>query len=117
LLSDPKDAAFLFEMHRCLTEIAEVIEGEDRDVFLADLSKPHRLAVVFLMLGEAANRISCGTWARHPEIEWQRIANLRHLIAHEYRKVDHAQLWQIATTDARALARILPSPPSPADIF
>lgn len=117
LLSDPKDAAFVFEMHRSLKDIAELIAGETREAFLADRSKPHALAMYFLTLGEAANRISRASWALHPEVEWRKIANLRHLIAHEYRKIDHAELWRIATTDAPALAQTLLVPPPPADIF
>jgi uncharacterized protein with HEPN domain len=117
LLSDPKDAAFLFEMHRILKEIAELVEDEVREDFLADRFKPDALAVRFLMLGEATNRISRGTWALHPQIEWRKIANLRHLIAHEYRRIDHSELWKIATAEAPALAGTLPSPPAPADVF
>jgi uncharacterized protein with HEPN domain len=117
LLSDPKDAAFVFDMHRALENIALLIEGEASDAFLSDRSKPHALAMHFLTLGEAANRISRETWALHPQIEWQKIANLRHLIAHEYRRIDHAELWDIAMTDAPALARTLPKPAPPAEIF
>jgi uncharacterized protein with HEPN domain len=117
LLSDPKDAAFLFEMHRSVAEIANLIDGEVRENFLADQSKPHALAMSFLLLGEAANRISRATWAMYPKIEWQKMANLRHLIAHEYRKIDHAELWKIATTDAPELAQTLPKPPPPSEIF
>ena len=117
MLSDPKDAAFLFEMHQIVLEIAELVDGEVREAFLADPFKPDALAVRFLMLGEAANRISRGTWALHPGIEWQKISNLRHLIAHEYRKIDHGELWKIATIDAPALARTLPTPRPPAEIF
>lgn len=71
----------------------------------------------FLTLGEAANRVSRATWAIHPQVEWQKLANLRHLIAHEYRRIDHTELWRIATEDAPALARLLPTPPAPDDIF
>jgi uncharacterized protein with HEPN domain len=117
LLSDPNDAAHLFEMHRSLDDIARLVEGENEEAFLADGSKPHALAVFYLTLGEAANRITRQTWALHPDIEWQQIANLRHLIAHEYRKVDHRQLWDIARSDAASLAVSLPKPPPPADIF
>ena len=117
MLSDPRDAAFLFEMHRILREIADLVEGQVREDFLADRFKPDALAVRFLMLGEATNRIGRGTWALHPQIEWRRIANLRHLIAHEYRKIDHGELWKIAATEAPLLARTLPFPPTPADVF
>jgi uncharacterized protein with HEPN domain len=117
LLSDPNDAAFLFEMHRIVREIAERVEGETKEDFLADQHKPDALAMSFLALGEAANRTSRGTWKMHPHIEWQQIASLRHLIAHEYRKIDYGELWRIAIEDVPALGQALPEPPRPEDIF
>ena len=104
-------------MHRCLGEIAEHVAQQNREDFLADRHKPHSLAISFLMLGEAANRISRGTWALYPGIAWQKLANLRHLIAHEYRKIDHGELWRIAVEDAPILAKHLPEPPPPGEIF
>ncbi len=117
MLSDPRDAAFIFEMHQCLREIAERIDGETPDQFLGDMNKPHALAMSFLMLGEAANRVSRETRAIYPDIPWQKLANLRHLIAHEYRKIDHSELWRIATTDAPTLAGMLPKLSPPEDTF
>lgn len=117
MLSDPADAAFIFEMHRSLREIAELVEGEVRDEFLAHQLKPDVLAVRFLTLGEAANRVSRATRDNYPQIAWQKMANLRHLIAHEYRKIDHAELWNIAVNDAPAVSLLLPSLPPPSEIF
>lgn len=114
MLSDPADAAFIFEMHRSLREI---VEGEVRDDFLAHPLKPDALAMRFPTLGEAANRVSRATRDSHPQIAWQKMANLRHLIAHEYRKIDHAELWNIAVNDAPAVSLLLPSLPPPSEIF
>jgi uncharacterized protein with HEPN domain len=104
-------------MHKLLAEIATLIEGQTRDAFMADTAKPHALAMYFLRLGEAANRTSRNTWGDHPQIPWQKLANLRHLIAHEYRRIDHLELWKLAIVDAPMLALDLPKPPAPKDIF
>lgn len=117
LWSEPKDAAHIFEMIRALRDIASLVADEEQAAFLSDQSKPHALAMHFLVLGEAANRVSRSTWSALPEIEWQRVANLRHLIAHEYRRIDHTQLWEIATVDAPTLAKALPPLPSPPEIL
>ncbi len=108
-----RDASLIYEMHSALAQIEALIDREARDDFLADKAKPHALAMFFVMLGEAASKVSPSCRARHPNIDWQRIANLRHLIAHEYRRVDHALLWGVATTDAPRLKLELPSPPPP----
>lgn len=104
-------------MRRLIAEITRLIQDEQEDGFLTDLAKPHALAMYFLRLGESANKVSRSTREEHPEIAWQKMANLRHLIAHEYRQIDHAELWKLAAIDIPILARTLPVPPPPEDIL
>jgi uncharacterized protein with HEPN domain len=48
-------------------------------------------------------------------IDWERITGLRHLIVHEYWRIDLDRVWDIVTRDIpdllTALSRILPSDP------
>jgi uncharacterized protein with HEPN domain len=104
-------------MHGVLADISALIEDQDRDAFLADISRPHALAMHFIRLGEAANRVGRDTWSAYPQIAWQKMANLRHLIAHEYKIVDHAELWTIATVHVPQLRDALPKPPPPSELF
>ncbi|NBB63058.1 DUF86 domain-containing protein [Pseudomonas sp. ODNR1LW] len=90
---------------------------QDRDAFLADIALPHALALHFMVLGEAANKLSKSFKAAVPDVEWQKIINLRHLIAHEYREIDHAQLWDLSLTNIPALKAALPPLPPPAKVF
>jgi uncharacterized protein with HEPN domain len=117
LLSDSNDAARIVEMHGVIADILDLVRDQQAEAFLADRVRPYALAMHFIRLGEEANNISRGTWANYPEIAWRKIANLRHLIAHEYRVIDHAELWRIATTHVPQLADALPTPPPPEDIL
>ena len=117
LWSEPKDAAHIHDMLEALRLIRDLIDGEDEHAFLADKSKPHALAMFFVVLGEAANKVSRSMQTARPDIPWRTVANLRHIIAHEYRRIDHSELWRIATTDAPALSASLPPPPSPPEIL
>ncbi|WP_162175592.1 HepT-like ribonuclease domain-containing protein [Brevundimonas bacteroides] len=96
-----------------LASIADLIEGEEREAFLADKAKPHALAMFFVVLGEAANKVSPAVKSAYPELAWSYAAKLRHLIAHEYQRVDHQQLWEFATLDAPEMLAYLPQPPEP----
>jgi uncharacterized protein with HEPN domain len=107
-----RDAALVEEMRMALASIADLIDGEDRDAFLADKAKPHALAMFFVVLGEAANKVSPKVKAAHPNLAWGYAAKLRHLIAHEYQKIDHEQLWEFATLDAPEMRSLLPEPPT-----
>lgn len=106
-----RDAALVEEMRITLDRIADLIEDENQDAFLADKAKPHALAMFFAVLGEAANKISPQLKSAHPDLAWNYATKLRHLIAHEYRRIDHAQLWEFATLDAPVLRAQLPKPP------
>ncbi len=105
-----RDSALLEEMRLTLDRIADLIEGEERTVFLADKAKPHALAMFFVVLGEAANKISPGLKSAHPDLAWGYATKLRNLIAHEYRRIDHEQLWEFATLDVPRLRAQLPKP-------
>ena len=81
-----------------IAAIESLVADRDRDAFLSDIALPHALALHFLVLGETANRLSEPFRAALPQIEWRKIVNLRHLIAHEYRRIDHAELWRLSLT-------------------
>lgn len=115
--SDPRDAAYVHEMLECISRIEGLVTDQEHDAFLADISLPHALALHFLVLGETANKLSKSFKAAVPEIEWRKIINLRHLIAHEYREIDHAELWRLSLTGIPALKAALPPLPPPAEIF
>ena len=55
----------------------------------------HHLQVI----GEAANNLSPGFIAEHPEIPWRRIIGLRHALVHQYFGVDLDAIWSIAVDD------------------
>ena len=56
-----------------------------------------------LQIGENANDLSDSFILHHPEIEWRKIINLRHLIAHEYGSIDSALLWHILNDNIPSL--------------
>lgn len=115
--SEPKDAAYVHEILERLALIDALMAGADREAFLSHRSAPDALALHFLVLGEAANKLSSAFKRSIPSVEWQKVINLRHLIAHEYRKIDHAELWRIAIEEAPKLKAALPPLPAPGDIL
>ncbi len=55
----------------------------------------HHLQVI----GEAANNLSPGLVATHPEVPWQSIADMRHVLVHQYFGVDLATVWRTVTDE------------------
>lgn len=51
------------------------------------------------IIGEAANRVSEDVRARHPEVPWRAIIDLRNLLAHGYDYVLLDRVWQVVVAD------------------
>jgi uncharacterized protein with HEPN domain len=49
-----------------------------------------------MIVGEAAFRLSKGLKDRHPQIPWMKMEGMRHILVHDYFKVD----WEIVYTTA-----------------
>jgi len=56
-----------------------------------------------LILGEAVKALGDETKARRPEIPWRQIGGLRDLLAHEYYRIDAAEIDSIIKHDLPAL--------------
>lgn len=49
------------------------------------------------IISEAVRALPVELTARHPEIEWEKIASIGNILRHEYQRVDPATMWNIAT--------------------
>lgn len=56
-----------------------------------------------LIIGEAVKSLSEATKARRVEIRWQQIAGLRDRLAHEYFRIDIAEIEKIVSRDLAPL--------------
>jgi uncharacterized protein with HEPN domain len=70
------------------------------------------------IIGEACRGISEELRAEHPEIAWKKISATRHILAHDYDRIDGDVMWRIATMHAPDLIvqlrkLIPPIPPDP----
>lgn len=74
-----------------------------RDRSRADLDSDRQLnlALVRLMevVGEAATRVPEEFRARHPQVPWRDVADLRNRLIHGYDTVDFDRLWVILRQD------------------
>ena len=47
------------------------------------------------IIGEAARKLSDTFKSAHPEVPWSAITATRHILVHEYDRVDYATVWRI----------------------
>ena len=99
----------LEHMLRFIDRIIKLTEGATRDSIETDGDKHDALLHNFIMLGEAANRITRDFAAAHPNIDWCRIAGTRHRLVHDYDEVNYDILWDAMTNDIPQLRPLIKS--------
>jgi len=99
----------LEHMLRFLNRIVSLAEGMSRDSLETDGDKHDALLHNFIMLGEAANRITRDFAAAYPDIPWSQVAGLRHRLVHDYDEVNYDVLWEAMTVEVPSLLRRIKS--------
>ena len=94
-MSDPKDKAYLLDMREFAEQALKYLNGKSHEDFLTDRLLRDGVAYNLQVVGEAAYQVSDTFKTEHPQIDWFKIAGLRHRIVHDYRRVDDETLWRI----------------------
>ena len=56
-----------------------------------------------ITIGEAAKQVSPEFKRDHPELPWKRMAGMRDLVVHAYRKIDPDEIWKAVSISVPAL--------------
>lgn len=97
-----RDAALLEHMLAMVRRIEEHTKC-GKDAFLA--SDLHQDAVLRNLhtLTETTQRLSPTLKARHPEIEWAKLAAFRNVVVHDYLGIDLELVWAVVENDVPRL--------------
>lgn len=82
-------------MQEFARQVLIYLEGKEKADFLNDRLLRDGVAYNLQVVGEAAYQVSDAFKADNPQIDWFKIAGLRHRIVHDYRRVDDETLWRI----------------------
>ncbi|MGH9063028.1 MAG: HepT-like ribonuclease domain-containing protein [Acidimicrobiales bacterium] len=93
LLADMLDMIELVKRHAPASE----------EAFIADEVLQAAVLHWVQTIGEAATGVSEEVRARHPEIPWRKIVDMRNLVVHGYRHVQLSIVWQVMARDLPAL--------------
>ena len=59
------------------------------------------------IIGEAVYKLTLEFRANHPEVNWDDIARMRHVLVHGYYKIRPTQLWNTIEMDIPALKPVI----------
>lgn len=101
------DRSYLMDMREFAKQVLAYLDGKSHDDFVNDRILRDAVAYNLQVVGEAAYQVSDAFKEANPQIDWFKIAGLRHRIVHDYRRVDDETLWRITRKYVPPLVEVL----------
>lgn len=112
MTAEPRLPDYLRHMQEATQNILRYTAGMDKAAFLADSRTQQAVLFNFVILGEAAAKLiarHAGFLARHPQVPWRGIRDMRNQVAHGYFSVDTDVVWDTVQVALPALLTYLPA--------
>lgn len=101
------DHAYLADILIAARKVRKFVSGVSRMEFEEDEMRESAVVRQLTIIGEAAKNVSPEFRGAHPEIPWRKMAGLRDVLVHAYRRVDLAEVWTISTESVPSLIESL----------
>lgn len=79
------------------------------DEFVANKLLCHAVVYNLQCIGECSYKLSRDFVSSHPQVDWEAIEGLRHVLVHDYYQVDMASVWAVLEKDLPVLKKYLES--------
>lgn len=103
-MRDPK--LRIEDMLRAIESIERRVAG-DRAAFERDEVLQVYAVYHLLILGEAAYRLPASFREQHPHVPWNSMEGMRHILVHDYFRIDLEVVWQVIEHELPPLKRQL----------
>ena len=95
----PRDRESLFDILEAAALVIEEAGGKTVDDILSSASLQAIICFRFIVIGEAAARLSDATAARYPQLPLSHMRRMRNVITHEYDDVDFGAVMKTVRED------------------
>jgi uncharacterized protein with HEPN domain len=85
--------ASLLDIVNAGKRVQKYIAGRDKDSVEADSQARAAVLYEFLIMGEAAKRLSPEIRASHSDVPWAQVAGMRDVLIHGYDRVNFDRVW------------------------
>jgi uncharacterized protein with HEPN domain len=102
-----RDRALLLDMLTYAEEARSIVSGRRYEAFIKDRLRVLALERALEVVGEAARNVTPARKAASDGIPWNLIAGQRKVLAHQYGKIDHFQVFRTASEDIPRLIEVL----------
>ena len=89
----PDDLQRILHMQEAIDRIIRFSHSLDYESFLQNEMAQFAIIKNYEIIGEAAYHLSPELRDEYPEIEWRKIMSFRHILVHDYYKINSAIVW------------------------
>lgn len=111
-----EDAAYLWDRLDAARAVVHFTSGLSLDQHLNEELVQSAVERKIEIIGEAARKVSVDFRDAHTEVPWAKITGQRHVLAHDYGKIQHDRIWNVVDVHIpeliAQLEAILPPEPS-----
>ena len=90
-----------------VTLIQDLVRRETLESFVANKERIYAVKFALIVISEAARRLPKDIHARHADIPWRQVKDLRNAFTHEYHTINLARLWRTASENLDVLKRAM----------
>lgn len=102
-----RDLAYLEDMRLNAEYARSFVNAVTFAQFADDRMINYSVVRCLTIIGEAANRVSSESRASLPQLDWSGMIGLRHVVVHDYGRVDLKEVWEIVHRDLPPLIETL----------
>jgi uncharacterized protein with HEPN domain len=102
-----RDDAYLLDILEAARIVVRYVSDKSLGEFTEDIQCQDAVIRRFILIGEAANRISPELQELYPHVPWREMIDMRNLVVHDYEGIDLLIVWDTAHQDLPKLIRSL----------
>jgi len=100
------DQLYLIHISECIARIESYTTG-GKEAFFASTLIQDAVLRNLQTLAESTQRLSDNAKAKHPEVDWYKIAGFRNVLVHDYLGVDLDRAWLIVERELLQLKQTI----------
>ena len=100
-----RDRDRLEHIVEAIDRILEFATNRTKEEVEADNLKYYGIVKNIEIIGEATYKLTHAFCRQHPEMPWEFIAKMRHVLVHDYYQIDSEQVWNVIQRDLSPLRK------------
>jgi uncharacterized protein with HEPN domain len=99
-----RDLGYLEDIRSNAADALSIAGGKSYDEFVTSVATRHALLHCLTIIGEVAGRLSPAAHEQFPQFAWTSMKGMRHILVHEYGRVNYEKVWEVVTDELPALS-------------